>query len=269
MLVTVAIQLGTSAGVAQIPLVVHGRVQDAVTRVPIVQARVLTLDDSTRSVLTDSTGAFAISVDNGSNISLLVDGFGYVADRFDLTMDVATRVTVLLLEPEPVEVAAIDVAAEAALATVLTQLERRRNLYPYSVQVYDGRIIAESTAYGSALAFLKARAPRINECGESRSGLCMGDRPAGFDLSGRGADGDGMQRVGRQAVDVCIDGIRTNMAVQELRTMSIDRLALLEVYWGGRGGVRAYSADYLNLMARMGGMYIPPVHSWGAEGNRC
>jgi len=263
-----ALHSQSSAALAQIPAIIQGRIEDAVTRAPILEARVISRDSGV-SVLTDSTGAFSIEVTDADSVTLVVEYFGYMTDSFELEEGAPNRITVLLLQPEPLELAGVVVEAEAAIASVLTQLERRRNIYPYSVQAYDGRTIAESTAYGSAWAFLRARAPRIHECSESRSGLCIGDRPAGFDLTGPGDDGRWMQRVGRQAVDVCIDGIRSNQAVQVLRTMSIGRLALLEIYWAGRGGIRAYSADYLNLIARMGGMYIPPVHSWDATGNRC
>ena len=98
---------------AQIPAVVQGRIEDAVSRAPLVEVRV-SLADSSVFVLTDSTGGFSIEVADRSAITLLVERYGYVPDRFELTPDEVSRVTVLLLEPDPAELAGRSACASTA-----------------------------------------------------------------------------------------------------------------------------------------------------------
>lgn len=158
----------------------------------------------------------------------------------------------------------IDVEAEAALTQVFTQLENRRNAYPYSVATYDRDVLEGSFAYGSAWEFLKSRLPDMYECAISLSGLCVGDPVLAFDarsLTDRAPPRD------HDPLQVCIDGIESTAAIQELRTIGIHRLALVEVYRGGRGGVRVYSTGYLMASARAGGVYIAPTHTWGRPGS--
>ncbi len=262
--VTVCLQLDTSAAAAQIPAVLYGRIEDAVTRAPLADVRVSTPDSSV-FVLTDTTGAFSIEVADRSGITVLVERYGYVADRFDLTEDEVSRVTVLLLEPDPLELAGVDIEAQTALDAVLVQLENRRNIYPYAVRAYDGTDFTESTAFGSAWEFLYARLPKLYECTHSRSGLCIGDPPHSFTNLGDRPDITPYSGPAPQ-VAVCIDGHESVLAVQELRTLGIGSVALLEIYREGREGVRVYTADYLRFAARMGGVYIPPTHSWSPRG---
>ena len=252
-----------SPAVAQIPAVIVGRVEDAATRAPLADVRVWAAD-STSWALTDSTGTFAIELSANDRLTLHAAAFGYVSDSFELADGAASRVTVLLLEPAPLELPGIDVEAEAALARVARQLESRRNAYPYSVATYDRDVIESSTAYGSAWEFLKSRLPDIYECATSLSGLCVGDPGLAFDNR---SQWDAPPRGDQDPLRVCVDGIESTLAIQELRMIDMRRLALLEVYRGGRGGVRVYSATYLAAAARSGGVYIAPTHTWGTPGN--
>ena len=157
---------------AQIPAVIVGRVEDAATRAPLADVRVWA-PDSTSWAWTDSTGTFAIELTNSTRLTLHAERFGYHADSFEPAEGAASRVSVLLLEPAPLQLPGIDVEAEAALTHVFTQLENRRNAYPYSVATYDRDVLEGSSAYGSAWEFLNiAPTHTWGRPGSSFSGRC-------------------------------------------------------------------------------------------------
>ena len=113
-----------SAASAQVPVVLRGRVEDAVSGNPIVGVRVLTADSS-RVVVTDSLGAFALPLEPGAPFTIYARRLGYLPERFDLDDAAPTRTSVLLLEPNPIPLAGIEalVVNEADAEALIEQVE--------------------------------------------------------------------------------------------------------------------------------------------------
>ncbi len=161
-----------SAASAQVPpVVLQGRVEDAVSRNPIVGVRVFTADSSS-VVVTDSLGAFALPLEPGAPFTFYARRLGYLPERFDLDDAASTSISVLILEPDPILIAGIEALvlsdAEAVVLIermeVLEQrIEDRRNAFPESVIAAD-RIDLERFAVGSVLDFVRTRSPMIAPC---------------------------------------------------------------------------------------------------------
>jgi hypothetical protein len=225
-------------------VLISGRVEDAYTREPIVGARVLAPDST--AVFTDSIGMFGIPVDPGRGLFLSVTQFGYVEQRFALPPEAPGRRSVLLLEPLPLELEAIDVVSESAVDRVFRQLRARRNSYQGSVMAFDRARIERFGQVGSAWDFVVMRAAGIFEC-DSRSGVCV---------RGRASLNDPYPEI---PVLVCVDGFPSFGAVSELETIDIRNVALIEIYSRGRGGVRIYTAPYLAATAGRGRNIATPL----------
>ena len=170
-----------SAASAQVPpVVLQGRVEDAVSRNPIVGVRVFTADSSS-VVVTDSLGAFALPLEPGAPFTFYARRLGYLPERFDLDDAASTSISVLILEPDPILIAGIEALvlsdAEAVVLIermeVLEQrIEDRRNAFPESVIAAD-RIDLERFAVGSVLDFVRTRSPMIAPCRGDPSWLCV------------------------------------------------------------------------------------------------
>ena len=95
---------------AQVGVVIHGRVEDAVSREPV--ARVLpSPPDSSFAVYTDSLGIFHILVPAEGPLAIKAERFGYVSQEFDFEGG-ALQIPVLLLEPSPIEMEGVTVVDE-------------------------------------------------------------------------------------------------------------------------------------------------------------
>ena len=224
---------------AQVGVVIHGRVEDASTRDAVIGARVLSLDSSS-VVLTDSVGHFAILVRNRLPLTVHVEQYGYQSQAFAVGDRGATTLSVLLLEPAPIELEGIHVIEESALSKVLRDLRGRRNAYQGAVFAYD-RTRLERYGGGSAYDFVRMRAPRVFECSTGLSGLCMRGRSRTFQ--------DPYPEV---PVMICVDGWPSWGAVGELNGLDMQSVSLIEIYSQGLGGIRLYTGSYLAHSARTG-----------------
>lgn len=220
--------------------VVYGRVEDALTREPIAAARVFS-PDSTASVFTDSLGTFGIALPEGDTLAVYAEQFGYLSQRFDLAADAPSRLSVLLLEPAPIEIQGFEVVEEGAVTELLDNLSRRRNFYEGVVGAYDRSRIERFMPVGSVWDFVRQRIPEMRECSVGWSGLCV-----------RGRVRTPQNPDPQIPVLVCVDGWRSFGAVSEMESLDVQAAALVEIYGRGRGGVRVYTAGYLASQARKG-----------------
>jgi hypothetical protein len=228
-------------------VLVQGRVEDAFTRAPVASARVLAPDST--AVFTDSLGVFAITVDERSGLYVRVTQFGYIEQRFDLPAAARGRLSVLLLEPVPFELEAINVVTESAVERVFRQLRSRRNAFQGSVMAFDRARIDRVTRVGTAWDFISSRASGMYDCDgfASRSGLCV---------RGRSTFNDPFPDI---PVLVCVDGFPSFSAVNELSTIDIRDVGLVEIFARGRGSVRVYTARYLAAAAGSGRNVATPL----------
>lgn len=203
---------------AQVPTVLFGRVEDAFSRAPIAGARVLSAD-STSAVFTDSSGEFAIQIDRADLLSLHIEQYGYLAQRFDLPEDAQASISVLLLEPVPIELEGIKVVEESALTELLGDLRGRRNSYQGSVSAFDRERLQRYAAGGSAWDFVRMRAPRVFECNSGLSGLCVRGRSRTFRIPNP-----------EVPVRICVDAWESWGAISELETLDVAAVALVEIY---------------------------------------
>ncbi len=232
-------------------VIVRGNVVDAVSRAPIESARVIAVDSSA-AVLTDPLGGFVIPLPAGAPLSIVAEGFGYAPQRFDLGPQAAERPSLLLLEPAPVEIEGISVVEEAALTTLVRELEDRRRLYPYRVLALD-RTSLELYRRASVLDVVRARAPQIVPCRAEPAQMCLPGRSPSLDGSGA-----------ESHVGVCVDGIRVPLPRQELEGLSIAAVALLELYLGPadeytRPHVMIYTGPWMLRQAMAGRTIVRPI----------
>jgi hypothetical protein len=227
---------------AQIGPVLHGRVEDASSRQPIAGARVLSVDSSV-VVFTDSVGTFAIQLPAGGPLTLRVEQYGYLIEQFDLPDEAPSRISVLLLQPDPIELAGIEVEImeETQVEAVLSSLRNRRNAYSGGVTAFDRRRLARLAPTGSAWDFVRQQVPYLLECHMAWSGVCLR-------LPGDVAPLPDEPEVVVQdltPVAVCIDRWESTAAVTELQMLDIGSVALVEVFRRGLGGIRVYTPGYI------------------------
>ena len=237
---TVSALAWAEPAVSQVPVVFFGRVEDAVARTPVAGARIMAPDSS--AVYADSLGRFEVAFHGGGPFFVEVQQFGYALQRFDFPPAADDRVSVLLLEPIAIEVEGVSIVAESAIEEQLRDLERRRDAYPGSARALDKVQLERFFPIGTAWDVVRARAPRIFECtGDSRSGLCVRGRSRTFS-----------NPFPEIPVLVCVDAWQSFAAVSELESLDVQQVALVEIYSGGSGGVRVYTAPFLASSARTG-----------------
>ena len=231
---------------AQVAVVIHGRVEDAISREPVVGVRFFPADSSL-TVYTGYQGTFYIPVPAEGPIAIRAERFGYVSQQFDLEGD-ASRISVLRLEPSPILLEGITVVDEAALTVLVKDLGRRRNAYPGAVSAFDRDQLDRVAPTGSVLDFVRTRKPFIVRCGGDLSQMCV---------RGRGPTIENPNP--RNRVLVCVDGWRSYSSFAELDNLPIQSVALVELY-GSRGGqVRVYTPQWLLWRTRMGRTHVPPL----------
>jgi hypothetical protein len=237
------------AGPAQGQSVIRGRVEDASARTPIAGARVVAPD--TTAVFTDSLGVFSIVIDEDHPLFVEVTQYGYMFQRFDLPAAARSRTSVLLLEPDAIELEGINVVAQSAVDRLLNSLRSRRNAYPGSVQAFDRARLDDIASTGSVWDFVETRT-RVQECDPFRdsSGPRFGVGSVTLDDWSRRRSG--LCNYYGGGVGVCVDGFNSWAAISELSSMDIRSVALIEILGQGRGGIRVYTAGYLLSMASKG-----------------
>lgn len=239
---------------------VRGRVEDAVSREPLAGARVVAPDSS--AVFTDSLGIFSIRIHGDAPLFLEVTQYGYAFQRFEIPPESTSRTSVLLLEPNPVELEAIETVAESAIARLVTGLDNRRNAYPGSVQAFDRARLDRFAAAGSVWDFVNSRT-RLRECD------AFGE-PEVYDPNRLGVGNvmlhewmrrrSGICNIDGGGVSVCVDGWDSWAAMTELESMDIRSVAIVEIFGRrGSGGSRIYTARYLLSMASRGRSLFAPI----------
>lgn len=228
-------------------VVVYGRVEDAEWRRPLAGVRVLAAD-TTVAAVTDSLGEFALLMPRQGSFIVRAERLGYRSDTFDLGADAPSRISVLRLEPEAIELEGVTAVGEAAVTRVLADLRRRRNAYPGSVAAFDRSQLERAAPSGSVWDFVRPRTFQVYECGSALSGLCARVR-------GLWSFRAGFREV---PVRVCVDGRESWGAVAELNGLHVRDVSLIEIFRQGAGGIRVYTPRYLVASARGGhGVAMP------------
>lgn len=226
---------------AQIPNVLQGRVADAQNMGPVVGAFVAQ-PGSTRGVLTDSLGMFALPMSPALSRAIRVVRIGYRELQTAVPEDGGGRVLNVMVVPNPVELDGLIVLTERLA-------ERRRGPYGVADILMQDQLIAG--AEGSGYDLVRRMLPFVAPCDpQSSEALCMGGRV--------GADGN-------REVTVCIDGSRIPSEVVETMLSGVDprSLYLVETY-SRVGEVRMYTPPYMQRLISEG-MDLPPL-SFGCTG---
>jgi len=245
-----ALALLLLAPAASAQVVLHGRVEDAARRTPLAGVRVLS-GDSSAAVFTDSLGRFALPVQTqlAGPYEIRAERPGYAPQWFQLPDGAASRLSVLLLDPAPLELEGIEAVAESAVEEVLSDLRRRRNSYWGPVTVFDRRQIERRGRIGSAWDFIRQTAPALYDCWEALSGVCVRDR-------GVRSLREGPREI---PVHICVDGRESWSAAIELGSLDIGAVALVEIFDHGRGGIRVYTPGYVVANAVRRRNISPPI----------
>ena len=228
------------APVAAQATVIQGRVEDALSRIPLPDVTLFSADSS-RAAVTDSMGAFVLRLPAEAPLTVLVERVGYQTSWFHLPESAAERRAVLRLEPEPIELQGIEIVGESAVTETLEALERRRNGYFGAVSAFDRLRLEELAGFGTVSDFVRREAHYAYPCHQSASGLCSLER--------RGRRSIPLPPTQRH-VRVCLDGRESWLA--ELDALDIESVALVEIYRRGRGGIRVYTPGFITAMARRG-----------------
>ena len=231
---------------AQVGVVIHGRVEDAVSREPVAGARVFAADSSF-AVYTDSVGTFYIPLPAEGPFAIQAERLGYLSQQFDLEGD-ASRISILRPEPSPIQLEGFTVEEAAALTELVENLERRRNFYPSTMRAFDRTLLERFGTGESVLDFVRTRKPWIIQCDSDLSQMCV---------RGRGRSFRNLNP--QNPVLVCVDGFRSFSPFLELASLSIQSVALVELY-GSRGSqVRVYTAHWMASRARKGRTNVVPL----------
>ncbi|MEX2582569.1 MAG: carboxypeptidase-like regulatory domain-containing protein [Gemmatimonadota bacterium] len=241
--------LTASAVEAQVPVVLNGRVEDAASREPVEGARVFSADSSA-AVLTDSTGTFAIQLSSTDSLVVQVERIGYLSQRFDLPDEASNRTSVLLLEQAPVELEGVTAVGETAIATVLRNLEVRRNGYPHAMNAFDRAWIDRfGPVGGSIYDLVRTRVPRITPCNSDPGEICVPGRIRTFG-----------NPFPQSRYTVCIDGWKSIAGIDDLKALPVEAAALVEIYKRGSSqGVRVYTSEWILDRARRGRVGVPSL----------
>ena len=255
---------GRSPASAQNPsqtVVIVGRVVDAVSLQPVPNALVLSADSS-QNVFADSLGNFAIPLSSSPPYIVLAEQFGYELTTFRLPELALSTRSVLALEPTPIDVDGITVVGQTELTTLVRRLERRRRGYSGSLRVFDAERLAGEGS-GTAMDLLRRRFPGARQCVNSW-GVCR------------------MVRGANRQIEVCIDGFRSRSPQDDLESIPVEELFLVEFYGatmqvglsgragvfqgggsrrgvGSAGQVRVYTRQGILSRAAGGGRGIWPV----------
>ena len=221
---------------------IRGRVEDASTREPLAGVRIFAADSSS-AVLTDSLGTFTIVLPAQEPLVVRAERLGYFAEQFEID-DAASGLSVLLLEPAPIQLEGITVADEDAVTRLVLNLASRRNSYPGAMQAFDrGRLERE---LGSVLDFVMIRKPWIRPCQNDSLKMCIRGRGATF------ANPNPQSRV-----LVCVDEVESPAPFIDLEALPIHAVALVEVY---DRQVRIYTPEWLLWRARNGRTTLFPIN---------
>ena len=212
---------------AQVGVVIHGRVEDAVSESPIAGALVRSADLAS-VVVSDSLGTFAIELDRGAPLLLVAEQFGYLPTEFVLAETAPSQVSVLRLPPVAIELEGVTVVGESELEEMVHSLTSRRNAYAAPSRVMD-RAAVERFGAGDAFDLVVRQVVNIRDCvtdlhpDAATVFLCR------------------YARGSTERLLVCLDGVELVAAGAALRGIPVESIALAEFY-GYRSGVGTYSS---------------------------
>ena len=208
-------------------VVIYGRVEDAVTE-EAVGGSLVVAADSTWAVTADSLGNFAIPVDRSPPHVVIVEQLGYEPTVFELPDAAQSMLTVVRIEPAPIEVDGFTVVEENQLTAFTIRLEARRSGYTGSVRVFDrARLLRDGAE--SALQLVQRRYPDTRPCET-------------FGADGAPYEPNQLCRTSRERVGemlICVDGMRSPLHVVDLEALPVGEIALAEFY-GATVGLGLY-----------------------------
>ncbi len=204
-------------------ILIRGRVVDAVTREPLVNAFVVHEPTSTGEV-TDSLGRFELQLPLGRQIVLMIGRFGYQDMRFELPDSGIARPLVLPLEPDPVMLEGLDVAVDQ-LAALEGRIESRRRRYLGSARSLVGDEVRGS---GTAYDLVRRTASRAFSCSNDGLELCSRDR--------RGRE---------RQIRICINEQRAWGGILMLQSLSSEEVYILEIFGFRVTQVRLYTRSFM------------------------
>ena len=213
---------------AQVGMVIHGRVEDAVSESTIAGALVRSTD-STSVVVSDSLGTFAIELGRGAPLLLVVEQFGYLPTEFVLAETAPSQVSVLRLPPVAIELEGVTVVGESELEAMVHSLSARRNAFAVPSRIMD-REALERFGAGDAFDLVVRQLVNVRDC------VTDSHPDAATVFLCRYARGS------TERLLVCLDGVELVAAGAALRGIPVESIAMAEFY-GYRSGVGTYSGN--------------------------
>lgn len=211
---------------AQVGVVIHGRVEDALSERPVAGALVRS-GDSASMVVSDSLGGFAIELDPGAPFLLVAEQFGYLPTEFVLAEAAPSQVSVLRLPPVAIKLEGVTVVGESELEEMVHSLTARRNALAAPSRVMD-REALERFGAGDAFDLVVRQVVNIRDC------VTDSHPDAATVFLCRYARGSSERLL------VCLDGVELVAAGAALRGIPVESIAMAEFY-GYRSGVGTYS----------------------------
>ena len=230
------------AGSAQAGVVIHGRVEDAVSDNPIHGALVRRPDSGSVAV-SDSVGTFAIELDHEAPLVLIAEQFGYEATEFALADSAPSQLSVLRLPPVAIEVDGVTVVGVTELETVVEALTARHRALAVPSRALDREALARFGA-GDAFDLVVRHVSNIRDCltdsypDPATVFLCRYARGSTATLL------------------VCLDGLELVAAGAELRGIPVESITVAEFY-GYRPGIGTYSGSLAFGGGGQSGVRVP------------
>ena len=230
---------------AQIGVVVRGRIEDAATGAPVEGMRVLT-QDSSSVAYTDSAGAFVVVFRSEAALAVHTEGIGYLRQRFELPAGAAARVTVLRVEPSPIELEGVDVVTEQAITVIVERLTSRRRAYAHAMSFFDRTALERYGRATTPYDIVRRRLPGARPCPGDPYQLCAQGRSGSFRNPNPVAE-----------FLICVDGWEVDLPSLEI--IPNEDVAILEIFQGGPRQIRVYTVRYLAFLARSEQTTVWPV----------
>jgi hypothetical protein len=201
--------------------------------------------DSSAVVFSDSLGEFAIALPTAGPHAVFAEQLGYLPQRFDLETVSSSRRTILILQPDPVELEGLTVTAEAALGRLTRNIEGRARASADAVTSLDRTRLERYGTAATVYDVIRTRAPRITECYDDPSELCTWSRSVTF-----------RSVYPRVRVQVCVDERPSLSPVNELSNLSTEFVAKVDIF--GRNTIYVYTIDWMLDRARSGYTTVYP-----------
>jgi hypothetical protein len=214
---------------------IRGRVLDAATSRPVPGAVVRHLTTPAVTV-TDSSGAFVLSLPPGDRYSLRVEQLGYETSMTVLPSTAPVEFSTVLLATAPLELEGLEVTVD--------RFEQRRRVAFQPVTVVDAARLSDAlgTTYEVVLRLVTGGRP----CPDDIRMICK-------------------QRRGVRRVNVCIDDRTSYEPRYDLERLDPPDLYMVEVYDSFEPfSVRLYTRDFMAGLAS-GARWLRPWQ-WGCSG---